>query len=207
MKKSEGFNSKSTVLTMTCTAISVALIVVCTLISVPTVVPFTLQTFALFVILGLFDAKISILSVVVYILMGLVGLPVFAGQKSGIAVIFGPTGGYLIGFILCMLICTLLRKIKKDSNVVMVVGWVVGMVVYDLFGTVWFCAVYTKELSGAAFISALSVCVLPFIIPDLLKMAAALFIVDRITLPLKKMGLGLASPRAYKSTEKSDFNC
>ena len=81
-------------------ALGAVIIAVCSWISIPTVVPFTLQTFAVFSVLGLLGGKRGTISVLIYILLGAVGVPVFAGFSGGFGVILGPTGGYIVGFLL-----------------------------------------------------------------------------------------------------------
>ena len=75
-----------------------ALTAICSWISIPTLVPFTLQTFAIFLMVGLLGTKRSLLSILIYLLLGAIGLPVFAGFSGGLGMLFGTTGGYLIGF-------------------------------------------------------------------------------------------------------------
>ena len=81
------------------TGILAALIAVCSWISIPTAVPFTLQTFAVFLTLGLLGGRLGTLAVTVYLLLGAVGLPVFAGFHGGLGAFLGATGGYLVGFL------------------------------------------------------------------------------------------------------------
>ena len=81
-------------------ALGAVLIAVCSFISIPTIVPFTLQTFAVFTVLSVLGGKRGIISIAVYIALGAAGAPVFAGFKSGAAVLLGPTGGYIVGFLL-----------------------------------------------------------------------------------------------------------
>lgn len=87
-------------------AIGAALIAVCAWISIPADVPFTLQTFAIFTVCGLLGGKRGTVSVLVYLLLGAVGAPVFAGFRGGFASLLGTTGGYLVGFVLLTLIIT-----------------------------------------------------------------------------------------------------
>ena len=84
-------------------ALFAALIAICSWISIPTAVPFTLQTFAVFLALGVLGGKLGTLSVAVYLLLGAVGLPVFAGFQGGLGALLGATGGYLAGFLLTAL--------------------------------------------------------------------------------------------------------
>ena len=80
-------------------ALFAVLIVICSWISIPTLVPFTLQTFAIYLTVLLLGWKRGLGAILVYILLGIVGVPVFSGFKAGLGVVAGPTGGYIIGFI------------------------------------------------------------------------------------------------------------
>ena len=80
------------------------LIVICSWISIPTLVPFTLQTFAIYLTVLLLGWKRGLGAILVYILLGIVGVPVFSGFKAGLGVVAGPTGGYIIGFIFLALV-------------------------------------------------------------------------------------------------------
>ena len=91
-------------------AMFVAVIAICSWISIPTTVPFTLQTLGIFIAAGLLGWKYGTLSVAVYILLGLVGVPVFANFSSGVGAIMGPTGGYIIGFLFTALAVGLITK-------------------------------------------------------------------------------------------------
>ena len=183
------FNSG--IMTITAAAMSAALITVCSWISIPALgpfVPFTLQTFAVFVIAGLFDLKTGFISIMVYLFMGAVGVPVFSGFKSGFAAITGPTGGYLVGFLFMIVTICLFKKIKIKSIVYLIIGLSIGLVLCYIFGTIWFYCVFAHNGDSKSFISILSICVIPFIIPDILKMTAAVILVSRVYSPLKKMG-------------------
>ena len=183
------FNSG--IMTITAAAMSAALITVCSWISIPALgpfVPFTLQTFAVFVIAGLFDLKTGFISIMVYLFMGAVGVPVFSGFKSGFAAITGPTGGYLVGFLFMIVTICLFKKIKSESIVYLIIGMSIGLVLCYIFGTIWFYCVFAHNGDSKSFISILSICVIPFIIPDILKMTAAVILVSRVYSPLKKMG-------------------
>ncbi len=183
------FNSG--IMTITAAAMSAALITVCSWISIPALgpfVPFTLQTFAVFVIAGLFDLKTGVISIMVYLFMGAVGVPVFSGFKSGFAAITGPTGGYLVGFLFMIVTICLFKKIKSESIVYLIIGMSIGLVLCYIFGTIWFYCVFAHNGDSKSFISILSICVIPFIIPDILKMTAAVILVSRVYSPLKKMG-------------------
>ena len=85
-------------------AMFAVLIAVCSWISVPATVPFTLQTFGVFVTVGVLGGKRGSLSVLVYLLLGMIGVPVFAGFSGGIGCLLGNTGGYIIGFLFSALV-------------------------------------------------------------------------------------------------------
>ena len=175
-----------------------ALIAVCAQIQIPAAVPFTLQTFAIFLAAGLLGGKRGTVSVVIYILLGMVGLPVFAGFKGGIAALLGTTGGYIIGFIFSALLMWALEKpvsslfgketgadSKKNIFRKMAgpaISMILGLIVCYIFGTAWFVIVYTNTKEPIGIMTALGWCVFPFIIPDLIKIALALV----LTLRLKK---------------------
>ena len=160
-----------------------ALIAVCSQIQIPGAVPFTLQTFAVFLAGGLLGGKRGTISVIVYILLGAVGLPVFAGFKGGIGALLGTTGGYIIGFIFSMLVFVvfeLLLKEKAKKIIPLGIAMVIGLIICYAFGTAWFMIVYTNTKEPIGLITALSWCVFPFIIPDIVKIALALTLTSRL---------------------------
>ncbi len=163
-------------------ALFAALIAVCSWISVPTVVPFTMQTFAVYVAAALLGGKLAALCIALYMALGAVGLPVFAGFRGGVGVLVGATGGYIWGFLALALILGLCTKFIKNRRIATAVGMLLGTAVCYLFGTVWYVLFYN---GGKAFSAALMLCVVPFILPDLLKMALALFVSERVQPHLK----------------------
>lgn len=152
-----------------------ALIAVCAWISIPMTVSFTLQTCAVCLTAGLLGWKRGTLTVLVYILLGMVGLPVFTGFKSGIAAVTGPTGGYIVGFIFTALIVGLAADRLGKKLWVNILFMAIGILVCYLFGTVWFMIAYK-----VTFASALTTCVIPFLIPDAVKIAVAAILVNRL---------------------------
>ena len=160
---------------MTKIALCTTIMVVCTFITIPfSLIPFTLQTLAVFLILLLLGGKNGTISIALYIILGIIGLPVFAGMKGGIAVLFGPTGGYIVGFILQGLLFWLLEKYNQK---ILIINLILGLLICYLFGTLWFVFVYPSPMT---FMQALSICVTPYIIPDLLKLSVALIISKKI---------------------------
>ena len=167
---------ESGILDMILAALGAALISVCSWIAVPFTVPFTLQTFAVFCVLTAFGAKVGLISIVVYILLGVIGLPVFSNFQSGAGVLFGATGGYIVGFILIGIIYTVSQKLFPNKTTAQVLSLFIGLLVCYSFGTFWYVAVYTKNTGDISLSTAISVCVLPFIIPDIIKLLLAVFV-------------------------------
>ncbi len=157
-------------------AIGAVLIAICSWISIPVVVPFTLQTFAVFLLIMLLGGMKATISVAVYILVGAVGVPVFAGFGAGIGVLFGKTGGYIIGFLLMGPIFSLMTKLFGRKLLVQIIALVTGLLVCYAFGTAWFMYIYMRDTGDVGLMTVLSWCVFPYIIPDAVKMAVAVLI-------------------------------
>lgn len=173
--------AKMNVRTMSLVAMMTVVICVCAWITVPLTVPFTMQIFAVFAAVLILGGKLGTMSIVLYMLLGAVGLPVFSGFKGGLAALFGPTGGYIIGFLAISVLYTAFETLVTERTTVRRTAvLVLGLALCYLFGTAWFCFVMNGKGGGYTFASALAVCVLPYVIPDLLKMALALFVSDRV---------------------------
>ena len=133
-------------------AVFVALMAICSWISIPTAIPFTLQTMAIFLAAGLLGGRRGTLAVLAYILLGAVGAPVFAGFSGGLG----------------------------SSPWVLGVSMVLGLLACYAFGTVWFMYIYMRDTGAVSLAAALGWCVIPFIFPDLVKAALALFLTTRL---------------------------
>lgn len=158
-----------------------ALIAICSWISIPLgEVPFTLQTFAIFLAIGLLGGKLGTISVVAYVLLGAIGVPVFAGFTGGFGIIMGTTGGYIIGFIFTALEMWLAERIFGKKPLVSIISMLIGMLIYYVIGTVWFMVIYTHNTGAVGLGAVLGWCVIPFIIPDLVKIALAFIITNRV---------------------------
>ncbi len=172
----EAGKQKLKALDITYIAACAALIAVCSWISVPFAVPFTLQTFAIFFALYFMGGRRGIQSVIIYILLGAVGVPVFAGFKGGIGVLFGTTGGYIMGFVFTCLIFWAFEMFVGRKLWAEITAMVLGLIACYAFGTAWFMVVYAKANGPISLSVALGWCVFPFIIPDLVKIAMAVFL-------------------------------
>lgn len=165
---------------MTYIALGAVILAVCAFITVPSVIPFTMQSLGVFSLLLVFGGKRGTLSVAVYIALGAIGIPVFSGFGAGIGVLFGPTGGYLIGFILMGLLFWFCEARFGKSVRVKTASLLFGIAVYYFFGTVFYMLWSSANNISVSLLSALSVCVAPYFIPDILKLIAARFLYGRL---------------------------
>ena len=161
-------------------ALFAALIAVCAWISISATVPFTLQTFAIFAALGLLGGKRGTVAVAVYLLLGAIGVPVFAGFQGGIGALLGTTGGYLLGFLLTALIEWGMEARFGSKTGVFLLSAVLGMLVCYAFGTAWYLVVYARTKGAISLATALGWCVVPFLIPDAVKIALAVLLRGRL---------------------------
>lgn len=162
-------------------AVFAVLMAICSWISIPTFVPFTMQTFAVFLAIGVLGGRRGTIAVIVFVLMGTVGIPVFSGFTGGLGILLGTTGGYIIGFIFSALIMWGMEKTLGRKTWVLAISMLLGMAVYYVFGTVWFMAVYAKESGAIGLGTVLSWCVVPFIVPDIVKIVLALTLSKRLS--------------------------
>lgn len=157
-----------------------AMISICSWISIPASIPFTLQTMGVFTTVGLLGGKRGTLTVLTYILLGAIGIPVFAGLTGGISVLLGTTGGYIIGFLLSALLMWGIETIMGRNQIVLAFSMIAGLIVCYVFGTAWFMMIYTQHSGVIGLSTVLGLCVIPFIIPDLIKIGVALFLTNRL---------------------------
>ncbi len=161
-------------------AIFAVLIAICSWISIPAAVPFTLQTLGVFLSVAILGGRRGTLSVLVYILLGAIGLPVFAGFTGGVGILLGNTGGYIVGFLFSALAMWGIEHLFGNRMPVEIVSMLIGLLICYAFGTAWFMVVYTRGNGPVSLTAVLGWCVIPFIIPDLIKIAIALIIAPRI---------------------------
>lgn len=175
-KLSEKYKSNSRTTDIVFIALFVAVMVVCSQIIIPFgQVPFTLQTLAVLLSAGLLGSKRAGCSVLVYILLGAVGLPVFSGFSGGLGFLLGPTGGYITGFLFTALVVGIITE-KLGKNIwVLVLAMTLGILICYTFGTAWFCIIMKKDI-----VYGLILCVAPYIIPDTLKIIISIFMVRRL---------------------------
>ena len=175
-------NSVLSLREMIAAAMMTAVTAVCAWITVPAAVPFTMQTFALFCSVLLLGGKGGFFSLLTYILIGAAGVPVFSGFKGGPGVLLGTTGGYIIGFLFMPLIFLAAEKFFGSRIIPQIAALLLGLLVCYAFGTAWFIHVSTNTVTLE---KALKWCVIPFIIPDLIKLVLALILTSRVKKHIK----------------------
>ncbi len=147
-----------------------ALIAICAWISIPVSdIAFTLQTLGIFLSLGLLGGRRGCVAIGLYLLIGAVGLPVFSGFQGGIGMLAGVTGGYLWGFLFAGLAYCHAERFGKLP------AMIAGQMVCYLCGSVWFY-LYT----GGGLWLILARCVMPYLLPDAVKIALSLTLSRRL---------------------------
>ncbi len=167
----------------------VALICVSAWISIPwgnAGISFTLQLFTVCLTGIMLGTKRGFLAVLAYVLLGMIGVPVFSGFTSGITV----TTGYIVGFIfteLCIgLISDLTKKFSLKQRIfLLMLAGIIGIVICYAFGTAWFVVFMGNKGKTIMLSYALGVCVVPYIIPDLLKLSASVVVALRLAKIIK----------------------
>jgi hypothetical protein len=138
-------------------------------------VPITLSIFIIYIISYILDANSALISVFIYLLMGIVGLPVFAGYKSGLGVILGPSGGYLISYLVVVYISSYYNNKYYYNKILQLLFMFITLILCYVCGTIWF-SIFKKM----TFIESLFICVFPFIITDVIKIIAACMLGNEI---------------------------
>ena len=154
-------------------ALMTAVLCILAPISIPifiTPVPVSLGILAVFLTAYMLTPVQAIISVGLFLLLGLVGLPVFSGYSGGIGKLVGPTGGYIIGFIFTVYISSVFIHLKKGI-LFDVLGMILGLILCYIPGTLWFSYQQNK-----GFIASLLLCVVPFLIGDAIKVLVAVLI-------------------------------
>ena len=151
-------------------------------------IPFTLQTLVLMLIVLVLTSKEAMVAVGGYLLLGAIGLPVFAGFTGGFGILLGPTGGFLVGFFIGSLLVTLLHGAikprltsKRSSLVLDIFSILVVILIYDVLGMLWF-----MHITGSTLATSLTLSVFPFIVPDIIKAVAAFTCAQPIRAVLKR---------------------
>ena len=156
-----------------------AVLAVCAWISIPYGdIAFTLQTFGIFLTLGLLGGKLGTISIFVYLVLGAVGVPVFSGFRGGLGALLGTTGGYIFGFLASALFYWLMTA-RKDNALTRLIGMVVGLLLCYACGSVWYMTKYLSTGTVTLGVVLLK-CVVPYLVPDAVKLVLAWFLTGRL---------------------------
>ena len=155
-----------------------ALVSIFAQISIPlpfTTVPLTLQIFGIAITGLILGSKCAFISTLIYLILGGIGVPVFAQFSAGIGVLVGPTGGYLLSYPLMAFIIGYIKE-KSNSSILTAISMIIGLAVVYALGTVMFSLV-----TGNTIINSLLYCVVPFVAVDLLKLVLAYIIGETVS--------------------------
>lgn len=146
-------------------AIFAAVIAVFAQFTIPLpIVPLTLQTFIVGLTATILGRKVGSLAVIIYLVLGAIGLPVYAGGSAGVGVLFGPSGGYLWGFVLCAFLIGTIIQINPKSFVTVLVANVLGFATTLIVGSIWL-----KFATGMPLNQAFIAGCVNFLLPDMIK--------------------------------------
>ena len=172
MNKSGRIGTKELILC----ALFAALTAVLSQVAIPLpMVPINLAMLAVYLAGGVLGARLGVVSQVVYVCLGAVGLPVFSLFRGGIGMILGPTGGYIAGYIAAAAVVGLLSQRWGWRFGYLVVSMVLGLALCYALGTIWFMVITHNTLTVA-----LGMCVLPFLPGDVVKMVVAAGLIPKI---------------------------
>jgi len=157
-------------------ALFTAMTAVCAQIQIPLpAVPVSLALLAVHLCGALLPPRFSALAMFAYALLGCLGVPVYSGFAAGPSILFGPTGGYILGFVLSAPVTGLLIRRLGTSPRSLYLSMAAGFAVCCAFGTGWFMAV-----TGTPLAAGLTACVLPFLPGDVMKIALAALLARRL---------------------------
>lgn len=165
---------------MSMIAMMTCLIAVSSWLTIPAGVPFSMQTFAVFCSLLLLGGKSGLTAIVLYVFIGCTGIPVFSGFQGGIGHIIGPTGGYIIGFIFIGVLYIVFEPLFSKGIKLQLPVLAGGLIICYFVGSMWFLTVFEMRGTSYSFGDVLLICVLPYVIPDLGKLAMAWVVSNRI---------------------------
>jgi len=148
-------------------------------------VPIALTHLSVFTAAGLLGAKRGFVSQLIYVLVGLVGAPVFAGASGGPAIVFGPTGGFILSYPVCALVAGLLaEKLGRGTRALRALPFAMaaGLFVTYAMGLAWFMFVTKNGL-----LASLGYCTLPFLPGDAAKIALSTALSNRLYPVLRRL--------------------
>ena len=181
--------NRSKAIDITTIALFAALISIMSPFAIPipmSTVPISLSTLALYITVYILGTKKATLSTVIYLLLGICGIPVFAGFTGGFAKIAGPTGGFLIGYIPMVIVIGLM--VDNFENVgIRIFAYIIGTMLLYTFGCFWFVLIG----DGITLAAAISMCVIPFIPGDIAKITVTFIVCPIIKKQLNRADVSL----------------
>ncbi len=182
MKNTQEKNKKISTSAMAVVALMTAVLCVLAPFSIPVgPIPISLATFGLYLSVIILGRKKAVSVCLMYLLIGFIGLPVYSGFSGGPARLLGPTGGYLLGYILLTIVAGMIVDKFPKNRWLCLLGLVIGTMVCYMLGTAWLA-----YQMGISFKEALVIGVFPFLIGDIIKMAAAVWIGPVIKIQVRK---------------------
>ena len=169
---------KMNVTSIVSVALMTALISVCSLVAIPAPLPITLQTFAIYFSLFVLGGYRGTISVILYVLIGAVGLPVFAGATAGVFRLFDATGGFIFGFVVAAILFWLFSMLLPSNGKSALLCAFLSLCFLYAIGALWFAFVYLNGKESIMYV--LYVCVFPFILPDAVKIFLAYFLAKKV---------------------------
>ncbi len=167
-------------------ALSAVVIAVCAWIQLPLLsIPYSMQSFGVFLVIGILGGRRAFFAISVYLALGALGLPVFAGFTGGLGRLFGETGGFLLSFPFIALILSLFTFLFRGKALFRLASMLIGQLVSYAMGSFWFWFFYARGGGESSFLGIISVCVLPFLLFDIIKIVFASAISDRLKRILK----------------------
>ncbi len=168
--------------TMANISLCTAVIIISSWLTIPLPVSFTLQTLSIFVICSVFSARVSFFSILLYVMLGVCGIPVFSNFGAGISVLIGPTGGFIFSFLLIPFIFSLFRGNKRYM---LALSMILSQIACYILGALWY-AVLLQNNFYSSIISAFAICVVPFLIFDTIKIIVALLLSPKLKRIIKE---------------------
>lgn len=183
MRKLQKKNEQISTSTMAVVALMTAVVCVLAPFSIPVgVVPVSLASFGLYLAIRILGGRKATIVCAMYLLIGFIGLPVFSGFVGGPGVLLGPTGGYLIGYLLLTMIAGFFVDKFPGKQRFCLLGYVLGTMACYMVGTVWLMVLMTLDLK-----TALMLGVIPFLPGDVIKMITALILGEKVRRALPGM--------------------
>lgn len=153
-------------------------------IPLPGGVPISLTNLVIYLMVYLLGGRNGTICVGLYLMIGIIGLPVFSEYGEGIGKILGPTGGYLVAFLFMPIICGIFLKIGKRNIWMYLLGMILAALVTYTFGSLWFMFDQKRSM-----MQTLIICVFPFLLGDGIKIAVITLIAPLIRNRLTKAGV------------------